>query len=64
MNKAVAILKDMEIVKGAANADYEQEMKEELLNHIAAAGEIVEATFNTSNIATAEQGGGEDTAAD
>lgn len=64
LNKAVAILKDMEIVKGAANADYEQEMKEELLNHIAAAGEIVEATFNTSNIATAEQGGGEDTAAD
>ena len=54
----------MEIVKGAANADYEQEMKEELLNHIAAAGEIVEATFNTSNIGTAEQGGGEDTAAD
>lgn len=64
LDKAVEVLNDMEILKGAANADYEQEMKEGLMNHIAAAREIVESTFNTSNIDTAEQGGGEDTAAD
>ena len=56
------MLISMEIVTGSANADYEQEMKEALRENIAVAREIVESTFNTSNITTAQ--GGEEDAAD
>ena len=65
LDEAVSVLISMEIVTGSANADYEQEMKEALRENIAVAREIVESTFNTSNITTA-QGGEEDadTAAD
>lgn len=58
----------MEIVTGTANADYEQEMKDSLLENIAQAQITVQATYNTSNIeGTTGQGGvesGTDTAAD
>ena len=62
LDEAVSVLISMEIVTGSANADYEQEMKEALRENIAVAREIVESTFNTSNITTAQ--GGEEDAAD
>ncbi|MFR6171099.1 MAG: serine/threonine protein kinase [Blautia sp.] len=61
LDEAVSVLTSMEIVTGSANADYEQEMKEALMENIAVAREIVESTFNTSNI-MAVQGGEEDAA--
>lgn len=62
LDEAVSVLTSMEIVTGSANADYEREMKEALLENIGVAREIVESTFNTSNIAAAQ--GGEEDAAD
>lgn len=61
LDEAVSVLTSMEIVTGSANADYEQEMKEALMENIVVAREIVESTFNTSNI-IAVQGGEEDAA--
>ncbi len=61
VDEAVSVLTSMEIVTGSANADYEQEMKEALMENIVVAREIVESTFNTSNI-IAVQGGEEDAA--
>ena len=68
LEKAYERISGMEIVTGTANADYEQEMKDSLLNNIAQAQITVQATYNTSNIeGTTGQGGVEsvtDTAAD
>ena len=61
LDEAVSVLTSMEIVTGSANADYEQEMKKALMENIVVAREIVESTFNTSNI-IAVQGGEEDAA--
>lgn len=57
-----ALLQDMEIVTGSANAEYEQEMKDSLLVNLASARNIVNSTFNTGNLGNQTQGGGEDAA--
>lgn len=62
LEKATEVLQSMEIVTGSANAEYEQEMKDSLIENIGVAQEIVVSTYNTSNIATAQ--GGEEDAAD
>lgn len=68
LENAYERISSMEIVTGTANADYEQEMKDSLLENIAQAQITVQATYNTSNIeGTTGQGGvesGTDTAAD
>lgn len=61
LDEAVSVLNSMEIVTGSANADYEKEMKDALMENIVVAREIVDSTFNTSNI-VAVQGGEEDAA--
>lgn len=62
LEKAADILQKMEIVKGSANADYEQEMKKELKRNLRIAETIILSTFNTSNINADVQGGGENAA--
>ena len=68
LENAYERISSMEIVTGTANADYEQEMKDSLLENIAQAQITMQATYNTSNIeGTTGQGGvesGTDTAAD
>ena len=61
------LLNSMDIVTGSANAEYEQEMKDNLLVNLASARNIVNSTFNTGNLGNNAQGGegnAADTAAD
>lgn len=61
------LLNSMDIVTGSANAEYEQEMKDNLLVNLASARNIVNSTFNTGNLGNSGQGGegnAADTAAD
>ena len=67
LDNAVEAVSNMEIVTGSANAEYEQELKDNLIESLGSARTIVSSTFNTENLATDTQGGEQnaaDTAAD
>ena len=67
LDNAVEAVSNMEIVTGSANAEYEQELKDNLIESLGSARTIVNSTFNTENLATDTQGGEQnaaDTAAD
>ena len=67
LDHAVEAVSNMEIVTGSANAEYEQELKDNLIESLGAARTIVNSTFNTENLTTDTQGGEQnaaDTAAD
>lgn len=67
LDNAVEAVSNMEIVTGSANAEYEQELKDNLIESLGFARTIVNSTFNTENLATDTQGGEQnaaDTAAD
>ena len=67
LDKAVEAVSNMEIVTGSANAEYEQELKDNLIESLGSARTIVNSTFNRENLATDTQGGEQnaaDTAAD
>ena len=67
LDNAVEAVSNMEIVTGSANAEYEQELKDNLIESLGAARTIVNSTFNTENLTTDTQGGEQnaaDTAAD
>ena len=63
LDNAVEAVSNMEIVTGSANAEYEQELKDNLIESLGFARTIVNSTFNTENLATDTQGG-EQNAAD
>ena len=67
LDNAVEAVSNMEIVTGSANAEYEQELKDNLIESLGSARTIVNSTFNRENLATDTQGGEQnaaDTAAD
>ena len=67
LDNAVEAVSNMKIVTGSANAEYEQELKDNLIESLGSARTIVNSTFNTENLATDTQGGEQnaaDTAAD
>ena len=67
LDNAVEAVSNMEIVTGSANAEYEQELKVNLIESLGSARTIVNSTFNRENLATDTQGGEQnaaDTAAD
>lgn len=51
------VIDSMEIVTGTANAEYEQELKDNLLVSLSSAKDMVNSTFNTDNLQTGAQGG-------
>ena len=67
LDNAVEAVSNMKIVTGSANAEYEQELKDNLIESLGSARTIVNSTFNRENLATDTQGGEQnaaDTAAD
>ena len=67
LDNAVEAVSNMKIVTGSANAEYEQELKDNLIESLGFARTIVNSTFNRENLETDTQGGGQnaaDTAAD
>ena len=62
LDHAVEAVSNMEIVTGSANAEYEQELKDNLIESLGAARTIVNSTFNTENLTTDTQGGEQDAA--
>ncbi len=63
LDNAVEAVSNMEIVTGSANAEYEQELKDNLIESLGSARTIVNSTFNRENLAT-DTPGGEQNAAD
>ena len=63
LDNAVEAVSNMEIVTGSANAEYEQELKDNLIESLGSARNIVNSTFNRENLAT-DTPGGEQNAAD
>lgn len=63
LDNAVEAVSNMEIVTGSANAEYEQELKVNLIESLGSARTIVNSTFNRENLAT-DTPGGEQNAAD
>ena len=67
LDNAVEAVSNMKIVTDSANAEYEQELKDNLIESLGSARTIVNSTFNRENLATDTQGGEQnaaDTAAD
>ena len=62
LDHAVEAVSNMEIVTGSANAEYEQELKDNLIESLGAARTSVNSTFNTENLTTDTQGGEQDAA--
>ena len=63
LDNAVEAVSNMKIVTGSANAEYEQELKDNLIESLGSARTIVNSTFNRENLAT-DTPGGEQNAAD
>ena len=63
LDNAVEAVSNMKIVTGSANAEYEQELKDNLIESLGSARNIVNSTFNRENLAT-DTPGGEQNAAD
>lgn len=62
LDNAVEAVSNMKIVTGSANAEYEQELKDNLIESLGSARTIVNSTFNRENLATDTQGGEQNTA--
>ena len=62
LDNAVEAVSNMEIVTGSANAEYEQELKYNLIESLGFARNIVHSTFNRENLAIDIQGGEQDAA--
>lgn len=62
LDNAVEAVSNMKIVTGSANAEYEQELKDNLIESLGSARTIVNSTFNTENLAIDTQGGEQDAA--
>lgn len=62
LDNAVEAMNNMEIVLGSATAEYEQELKDNLIESLGSARTIVASTFNTDNLTTDTQGGEQDAA--
>ena len=56
LDNAAEAVSNMEIVTGSANAEYERELKEELIENLGAVRTIVNSAFNTENLAADKQG--------
>lgn len=62
LDHAVEAVGNMKIVTGSANAEYEQELKYNLIESLGFARNIVHSTFNRENLAIDIQGGEQDAA--
>lgn len=62
LDNAVEAVSNMKIVTGSANAEYEQELKDNLIESLGSARTIVNSTFNRENLATDTPGGEQDAA--
>ena len=62
LDDAIEAVSSMEIVTGSANAEYEQDLKDNLIESLGSARTIVNSTFNTENLVTDTQGGEQDAA--
>lgn len=62
LDHAVETVSNMEIVTGSANAEYERELKDNLIESLGSARTIVNSTFNTENLDADTQGGEHDAA--
>ena len=56
LDNAAEAVSNMEIVTGSANAEYERELKEELIENLGAVRTIVNSAFNTENLTADKQG--------
>lgn len=62
LDDAIEAVSSMEIVTGSANAEYEQDLKDDLIESLGSARTIVNSTFNMENLVTDTQGGEQDAA--
>lgn len=62
LDDAIEAVSSMEIVTGSANAEYEQDLKDNLIESLGSARTIVNSTFNMENLVTDTQGGEQDAA--
>ena len=62
LDDAIEAVSSMEIVTGSANAEYEQDLKDNLIESLGSARTIVNSTFNTENLVTDTPGGEQDAA--